>query len=87
MSTDDRRVCLCGESTGNDYAPGHDALHASELALAVHAGAISEAEAVAQIPTVDTVTRFEEILASRRSGRYAGGITTWGAWLDDAIAG
>lgn len=86
MSTDDGRVCLCGESTGSDYVPGHDARHASELALAVHAGAISEAEAVALIPTPDTVARFEGILASRRSGRYAGGITTWGPWLDDATA-
>lgn len=61
--------------------------HSSELALAVHEGALSEADAVALIPTSDTVARFEAILASRLSAQYRGGITTWGEWLDDATAG
>lgn len=86
MTTSDH-ACLCGEPTDRDYAPGHDARHASELALAVHAGVISEADAVALIPTADTIARFEGILSSRRNGEYSGGITTWGTWLDAATAG
>ena len=86
MSTDHQRLCLCGVSTESDYAPGHDSLHASELALAVHKGALSEEEAVVQLPPAVAVARFEEILASRRSGRYTGRINTWGAWLDDSTA-
>ena len=87
MATNDQRSCLCGEPTERDYAPGHDTRHASELALAVQSGALSESNAVALIPTADTVARFQEILASRRGGTYGGGIVTWGAWLDDAING
>lgn len=87
MDRTDSRICLCGESTGHHYAPGHDALHASELALAVYEGALPESVAINLIPTSDTKTRFEEILTSRRNYSYRGGITLWGSWLDRLIDG
>lgn len=87
MSKDGQSTCLCGVPTGGMYAQGHDTRHASELALAVYAGALSEADAVAFIPTRDTVARYEGNLASRRNGTYRGKITTWGAWLEDTING
>ncbi len=87
MARSDQRSCLCGAPTRADYAPGHDSLHASELALAVHSGALTDVAARALIPTPDTTARFETVLASRSSGKYRGRVHAWGAWLDDATVG
>ena len=59
-------ACKCGGfANGGRYLPGHDARHASNLATAIVAGEITEAEALSQVATHAMERKVRGIVASR----------------------